>query len=158
VGVQLAARHPALVAGLFLIAAAGLPRRRGFWGSLRFWSRVMTFKVMKRVALILGRDVEALRARFASADDKNAGAMRPIFRSAIRENLTQQAALIQCPTVLVYGRGDTETPPEIGERYARLIPNATLYVLEGQDHYTVLGAGATLAQKRLQALMEQVSC
>src|SRR5690606_32666322 len=49
VGLQLAARHPDLVAGLFLIAAAGLKRKRPLHERLCLKARVYTFKFLKKL-------------------------------------------------------------------------------------------------------------
>lgn len=154
VGVQLAARHPDLVDGLFLIAAAGLPERRSLAKRLKISLRVLTFKLLKRLAPLLDLSLDKLRGKFGSADYRNAGPMRQIFINTIRENLSEQARQIKCPVQLVYGSDDTEAPPDIGESYRRLIPNAELFILPQQDHYTVLGSGRHIVLKKLLAFME----
>lgn len=140
VGLQLAARHPDLVRGLFLIAAAGLKRRRPPLKRAYFWLRVRLFKLLKKL-IPFGLDEERLRARFGSRDYNSAGALRGILIKTIGEDLTSVAAKIRCPLTLVYGRDDTETPPEFGERYHALVPGSSLFVLEGEDHYSVLSHG-----------------
>lgn len=156
VGIQLAARHPGVLAGLALIAAAGLPRNRSTVDRLRLQAKVTTFKVLKRMAPLLGQDVGKLREKFGSADYRNAGPMRDVFLSAIREDLTDAARRVRVPVLLIYGANDTETPPEIGERLSRLIPSAKLSVLPGQDHYSVLGSGRHVVATRLLTFMEQL--
>lgn len=137
VGLQLAARHPDLVEGLFLIAAAGLPRKRPFHQKLYLKSRIALFKGFKRCM-----GAEWARKKFGSADYKNtSGLLRSIFVTVVNENLSDEARKISCPVTLVYGAQDTETPPEIGQRLAALIPNSNLVVLDGQDHYSVLDTG-----------------
>ncbi|MBX2855497.1 MAG: alpha/beta hydrolase [Rhodobacteraceae bacterium] len=156
IGVALAAARPELIDGLGLIAAAGLPRKLSTWERLRRKGRQVMFKTMKQAWTLLGRDVEALKNRYGSADYRNAGAMRPTFLRVINEDLTELARQLQTPTVLVYGADDGETPPEVGRRYAELIPEAELHVFEGQDHYSVLGAGRHLTAKRLLAFLERI--
>jgi pimeloyl-ACP methyl ester carboxylesterase len=158
VGLRLAARYPELVDGLFLIASAGLPRKRGLWRGLKFHARVRLFKILKFFAVLLGRDLEKLRARFGSADYKSAGKMRPVFLRVIRENLLADAEKIACPACLVYGAADAVTPPNIGERLAKAIKRSQLFVLEGQDHYTVLGDGRALVQKRFLDFLRSLQC
>jgi len=137
VGLQLAAHYPALVSGLFLIAAAGLKRRRPVHQQLALKARVALYKTAKA---ILGPDKAA--ARFGSRNYKQAaGIMRGVFVKVVNEDLSTQARNIGCPVRLVYGRNDNETPPEIGARLAALIPHAEMVQLEGQDHYTVLDSG-----------------
>jgi pimeloyl-ACP methyl ester carboxylesterase len=150
VGLQIAARHPQRVSGLFLIAGAGLPRQRSLGERVRFGARVRTFKALKRAAPVLGLDEEKLRQRFGSKDYANAGEMRAVLAKVVSEDLSDVAREIACPVHLVYGEDDTETPPEIGERLSRLIPNAELTILPRQDHYTVLTSGKHQVLKRLR--------
>lgn len=137
VGIRLAAKHPELVSGLFLIAAAGLQRKRPLHKKIYFRLRIKLFKALKA----MGLNQDWLRSKFGSRDYNNAGPLRGIFLKTISEDLTDIAQNVRCPVELVYGAGDTETPPEFGERYSRLIPGARVVVLEGEDHYSVLGEG-----------------
>lgn len=149
VGIQLAARRPDLVDGLFLIGSAGLPRKRGFFEKAAFLGRVYTFKTLKHLAPLLGLSVEALRGKFGSPDYRSAGPLRTLFVKIIAEDLSVQAQKIKCPVHFFYGEKDTETPVEIGERLHALIPGSTLTILPRQDHYTVLGEGRHVIVKRL---------
>ena len=150
VGIQLAARYPELVDRLVLIAAAGLPRQRSWIDGARVKSKIYTFKALKRLAPVAGMDVDKLRGRFGSADYRDAGDMRGILANVVREDLSAVASTIACPTRLIYGENDTETPPEIGERLSRLIANAELNVLSGQDHYSLLAEGRHQVAKRIR--------
>ncbi|MEZ5918737.1 MAG: alpha/beta hydrolase [Alphaproteobacteria bacterium] len=153
VGLQLAARHPDLVAGLFLIAGAGLPRQRPLHQKLYIKAQVMLFKLMKKC---LG--AERARQKFGSADYKNtSGVLRSIFVKTVNENLSDIAQQITCPVILLYGDRDEETPPEIGERLARLIPDANLVVLEGHDHYSLLAQGRHQSAGHLKRFMERIA-
>ena len=67
--------------------------------------------------------------------------MRPILTKVVNEDLSDIARKIALPTTLLYGAGDTETPPEIGQRLAALIPNANLVLLNDLDHYSILNEG-----------------
>jgi pimeloyl-ACP methyl ester carboxylesterase len=156
VGLQLAARHPEAVNGLFLVAAAGLKRRRPPLERLKIAARVRLFKALKAVSR-LGIDVPGLRNRLGSADYRNAGAMRPILVKVINEDLSDVARAVRCPVVLVYGALDTETPPEIGERLAALIPGAQLHVLPRLDHYTILTEGSHQLQYQLRQFLGRVA-
>jgi pimeloyl-ACP methyl ester carboxylesterase len=149
VGLQLAARHPDAVDGLFLVAAAGLKRARPPLEKLKIAARVRLFKTLRMVAR-LGIDVAVLRDRLGSADYRSAGPMRPILVKVIGEDLTEVARGVRCPVVLIYGALDTETPPEIGERLAALIAGAQLHVLPRLDHYTVLTEGSHQLQYQLR--------
>ncbi len=158
VGLQLAARHPDLIKGLFLISGAGLKRYRPWHRkSLLIKARIYLFKFLKKI-IPLGLNEDWLKRKFGSADYKNAGAMRDIMVKVINEDLSDIARTITCPVHMVYGENDTETPPEIGTRLSALIPNSDLTILPQQDHYTVLEQGrhqvAPLLKKFIKSLQQ----
>jgi pimeloyl-ACP methyl ester carboxylesterase len=155
VGIQLAARHPELVRGLFLIAAAGLPRVTNPLRRAYFKARIRLYKFLKTL-IPHGLPEQWLLKTFASPDYLNAGPLRRIFVKVVNENLAETAAKIACPVVLVYGALDTETPLDIGERYANIIPSAELVVMDGFDHYTVLSEARHAVAHRLNAFINTV--
>lgn len=156
VGLQLAARHPELVDGLFLIAAAGLQPSRPPLVRLTIAAKVALFKALKTLDR-LGLDVAALKDRFGSADYRAAGPMRPVLVKVVREDLTDVARAVRCPVWLIYGALDTQTPPALGERLASLLPNAHLQVLPRVDHDTILTTGSHQVQFQLAQFMTQVA-
>jgi len=156
VGLQLAARHPQLVDGLFLIAAAGLPPSRTPLQRLTLAAKVALYKALKTLDR-LGLDVAAFRDRLGSADYRSAGPMRPVLVKAVREDLTDVARAVRCPVCLIYGALDTQTPPALGERLASLLPDAHLQVLPRLDHDTILTAGSHQLQFQLAQFMTRVA-
>lgn len=156
VGLQMAARHPDLIAGLFLVSAAGLPRRRSWPQKLYIKVRILLFKCLKNF-IPDGPARDALLKRFVKGDYANAGPMRAIFVKTVNEDLTPLLSRIRCPVTLVYGASDAETPPEIGQRMQAGIENAELVTLEGQDHYTVLNEGRHPVAVRLKRFIEELS-
>lgn len=156
VGLQLAARHPGIVDGLFLVAAAGLPRRRPPAQRARMAAKVAVYKLLGRLDA-LGLPVARWRAGFGSADYRAAGAMRPILVKVVREDLSEVAARVACPVQLVYGARDDDTPPELGHRFAALIPGSRLVVLDGFDHHTILAEGRHQLLFQLTQFVKAVS-
>lgn len=146
VGVQLAARHPHLISKLCLIAAAGLKRRRSWYQKLRSTLQVTSFKMLRKLPWKPAW-VERMKSRMGSVDYRNAGALRPIFVRVVNEDLAQVAATIHCPTLLIYGGRDTETPPSMGEDYARLIKGSRFMLAPEADHYSLLGAHRAIVMK-----------
>ena len=116
---------------------------------------MLTFKVAKQFVR-KGPELDGLRQRFGSADYRNAGAMRPIFLRVVREDLTEQATRASCPTLLIYGTRDTETPPEMGERFHKLIAGSELALLEGFTHLSILTEGRHQVAIRIRRFLEQV--
>jgi pimeloyl-ACP methyl ester carboxylesterase len=154
IGLRLAARHPGLVDGLFLIAAAGLPRTRSLPERIRITARRLAFRTARHLTPE-GPRRDALRARFGSADYARAGPMRPVLVKTVGEDLSEIARAVRVPTVLLYGDRDSETPPEIGARLNRLMPQSRLIVLRGFDHWSVLTDGRHQIVQRLSEFVEQ---
>lgn len=140
VGIQIAAHYPYLFDKMILIGAAGLKRKRSIWKRMNNAIRLYTFKTLK-LFVPEGPKCDALRASFGSADYRNAGELRPTFIKVVQEDLSETAKKILCPTLIICGSKDTETPPEISQRLNTLINQSSLHILDGYDHYSILGAG-----------------
>jgi pimeloyl-ACP methyl ester carboxylesterase len=153
VGVQLAARHPEAVSALVLIAAAGLPPHRSLATRLRRWPRRLAFRMLRAVTPE-GPARDRLRERFGSSDYRNAGAMRPVLVKAVNEDLSEPARRIRAPVVLIHGDGDTESPPEIAERFYALIPGSRLHVFRGYDHLSIISDGRHQVTHLISELLE----
>lgn len=156
VGIQLAARHPELIAGMFLIAAAGLPRKRPLHKKLYFKARIKLYKFLKKL-IPFGLPEKWLLKTFASPDYLKSGPLRKILVRVVNEDLSEQARTVKCPVTLLYGGQDTETPPEIGHRLAHLIPGAEMVVMDGFDHYTILSEARHQVARRINAFIKTVA-
>jgi pimeloyl-ACP methyl ester carboxylesterase len=156
VGLQLAARHPELISGLFLIAAAGLPPRRTPWARVRVAARRGAFR-LARLVIREGPARDRLRQRFGSADYRAAGALRPILVKAVNEDLSEVARAVRVPALLVVGDRDRDTPPELAMRFNRLMPQSRLVVLRGFGHLDVLTEGHHQIVQRLAEFVEQLA-
>ena len=154
VGVQIAARHPGLLAGLVLISAAGLRRRRTPLQRLRLKLRTSVFKT--GAGFLRDDALERWRQRFGSRDYLAAGAMRPIFVKVVSEDLAPVARSIRCPVLLVYGANDDETPPGMGEDYRDLIPGSELTILSGYDHHSILDDGRHQTARLISGFLDKV--
>lgn len=55
-------------------------------------------------------------------------------RSVQAETVTDRLGEIQAPTLLVWGRNDTITPPEVAETFAHLLPDAELHFINRCGH------------------------
>ncbi|MFT7589061.1 MAG: 2-hydroxy-6-oxonona-2,4-dienedioate hydrolase [Limisphaerales bacterium] len=63
-------------------------------------------------------------------------ALRIIYtaKSAIRNNLSGEVHKIGCPTLLIWGKQDSITPPFVGEEFEKLMPNAELVIVDKCGH------------------------
>ena len=156
IALRLAVDRPELVAGLVLIAPAGLPRRRSaLWrfraALLRFIGRLARFVDRSLGSGFHGRFAE----RFGSADYRNAGPLRETFVKVVNEDLSDVARQISQPVEIVVGEADSEAPPEISRRYEQLIENAELTVLPGFGHLDILSRGRHQLEARLLRFLKE---
>jgi pimeloyl-ACP methyl ester carboxylesterase len=156
--IRLAARHLAAVRGLVLIGVPGLPQPALSRVALRRVAIRWLRKALRGLQPIVGsRGVEWHTARFGSKDYLAAGALRPIFVRIVNEDLTESAGQIACPTLLLCGTDDTETPPWLAERYASILGSrATLRWLPHKDHFPFTGTGAHLCAQCMREWMTAV--
>ncbi len=148
IAVRLAAEYPDLVKNLVLIAGAGIPRSR----STAWKLRSKGIKILGRLAgladRLTGGDYKSRWAqRFGSADYRNAGPLRQTFVRVVNEDLSDIAAGISQRVLLIYGADDAEAPPEIGEKYLAVLPDARLHVLPGYGHFDILERGKHQCQR-----------
>ncbi len=156
VSIQLAALHPEMVAGIIGIAGAGLQKKRSIGFKLRAKSLQTWGKTTRIIDRLLGTKMRPrFEQRFGSADYRNAGDLRPTLVKVVNEDLSREAQRVTCPVCLIYGAMDTETPPEFGERYQRLMKNAQFHSLEGYDHWDILTRGAYQCEAVIKRFLEK---
>lgn len=61
-----------------------------------------------------------------------------IARSAIRNNMATEIPSIKVPTLLVWGKQDTITPPFVAEEFDKLLPNSTLEWVDKCGHAAMM--------------------
>ena len=57
-----------------------------------------------------------------------------LAKSAIRNNLGEELNQIQIPTLLIWGKNDTVTPPFVAEEFHKLIPHSQLHFFDKCGH------------------------
>lgn len=57
-----------------------------------------------------------------------------LAKSAIRNNLGKELNQVTQPTLLIWGKNDTVTPPFVGEEFKKLIPNSELHFIDNCGH------------------------
>lgn len=134
VAIVLSALHPEVVDKLVLVNSAGLIPKRSF----KYYIKVYSFKLLKRIYTLLGKDLEPLYERYGSKDYKEAGELRAIFKRIVNQDLRKYLPMIKAETLLVWGDQDRETPLYFGKVMEREIPNAKLVVFEGAGHFSYL--------------------
>ena len=61
--------------------------------------------------------------------------LQDTFRKVISEDLVHDSAMIQQPTILIYGSMDKATPVKYGQMFNKQIENSTLSLVDGADHF-----------------------
>lgn len=119
-----------------LIGSAGIAKNHTF--------RNLTLKLLIKIGglityippLIFWREGMRKRMyRFVGSDYLKAGVLKETFLKIISEDLSASAKKITIPTLLIWGENDTETPLYDGKRFAGLIPNSKLKVINGAGHF-----------------------
>lgn len=142
IAISLAARQPALVSRLVLVASAGTrPRRRA-----GYYVRVAIAKLARRFFSLPGwgatgeRIIARVSGRLGSRDYRAAGPMRPTLVKVVNEDLTPLLPAIQAPTLILWGDQDQEVPKSAMETMADRIPRSRLVVFGGAGHFPFLDA------------------
>ncbi len=154
VGLRLAVQNPELLAGLVLVASAGIPRQRPLHQRIMSRFRRVPFRTLRWLARSPER-IDALERRFGSADyvmSRERG-FRDIFLKVVNEDQSEALGRIKTPTVLLYGENDRETPPELGKRMASLIPDARFLALPEFDHNSILVRGHHIIALRVKEML-----
>jgi 2-hydroxy-6-oxonona-2,4-dienedioate hydrolase len=140
VALRLALDHGDRVSGLVLTGSSGL-FERGFTTGVphrpdRTWVRRKMEEVFFDSALVTDGWVEDLHRTVTTP----ASALRilRLARSARRDNLEARLGEIRVPSLLIWGRDDRITPPEVAERFRALIPDAHLWELVHCGHAPML--------------------
>ncbi|MDA8586754.1 alpha/beta hydrolase [Rhodobacteraceae bacterium] len=142
IGLRLASMNQSPVEHLFIVAGAGVklpqPIMRQIKGKWRSWQ----FK-KKKAAATTEEALIALEKAFGSPDyvQSRESGMRDIFVRTVQEDQTAELSRIACPTTLLYGAEDTETPPAVGKALHRGILHATYVECPEFDHLTILSRG-----------------
>ena len=157
VALRIADQAPELVAGLVLISAAGLRRKRGL-----FWTlKSLGLKLLGKIAHLSDRVFNtALKAkyseRFGSHDYQAAGPLRPTLVATVTEDLSEISTRLGTNVLLLYGDEDTETPPELGIRYHKLLANSCFRILKGFGHLNILTTGAHQCQHSINQFIRDL--
>ncbi len=128
------AKCPLTIRKAILLDSAGIPAKH----SLSYYVRVYTFKAIKHLFTLPGvrslfpNAVERAQKRFGSSDY---GAASPLMRQsmviALKSDVTPLLPHVRVPTLLIWGKDDTDTPLRDAKRMEQRIPDAGLVILNG---------------------------
>ncbi len=154
---RIAATQPDYLKGIVVVGGHGLKPIRPLLKQIKVWSLVRITKTLGLLDRLAQTGLKAKwAARIGSADYKNAGAFRRVFVRIVADDVAPLLPRVQVPVLLLYGEYDTETPPAMGARYHKLLPQSDFQILPALDHYTVLTNGAGLVQTYLREFVKKV--
>ena len=131
-----ALRHPERVAGLILSGASGIYEVET--GTTTFRRRDRNF-IRERAALTFYDPVhvtdELVEKSYDLANDRaRALQLLRLARSLQSETIADQLSQIDVPTLLIWGRHDRITPPDVAEVFLRRLPRAELHFIDRCGH------------------------
>lgn len=117
--------------------------------------RRSAFKVLAKLGKVLVAPLPAhlqlrLRRRLyaaAGSDMLVNEAMTATFKRSTAQDVLAVARLLGCPTLLIYGEQDTETPVHFGELFTKAIPRSRLVTLSGAGHFVFIDQQASVASE-----------
>lgn len=83
--------------------------------------------------------------------------LRVLFlaKSAIRNNLKSELSKINIPVLLVWGKQDIITPPFVAEEFQKLLPNASMVILDKAGHAPMMEQPALFIENMESFLKRQ---
>ena len=151
VGILLSATYPALVEKLILIDSGGIIPKRSF----KYYIKLYSYKFAKHFMRVIIRNKEEYekyieeKRRQRSSSDFNAlvPEMRSTFIKVVNQNLKPYLKKIICPTLIIFGEFDEDTPIYMGKILHKSIKNSEFYILENCGHFSYLDDFAEFKKK-----------
>lgn len=158
VSMSLAARYPDRVNRLILMAPSGLKPKLSVQKKIRRIGIRAAARLIKSYDKLRGTQhfVDSFIPRYGSRDYQNAKAMRAVLVKSVNEDYTECVKQIACPTLLLWGEKDSETPVEMGKRLSNLIPDCQLQTFPYHGHYLADDVGAHLMAKSILPFLKEV--
>ncbi|MDR1027022.1 MAG: alpha/beta hydrolase [Rickettsiales bacterium] len=127
VAVALAARHPDIVRGIFVVSGSN----RGRW----------IFRAL-RPLIKLAKAMGFSGARFRASDySQSSEIMKKNMARTLDFNIMPLAHKIKCPATFIYGANDRTTRPTLGRKLARAT-GGRFFELPGYNHNSIITDGA----------------
>jgi len=136
--IRLATLHPERVNKIVLVDSAGVrpPRPAKYYFKI---GAAKTAKFLAKYGGSIGKSIRSsIYSRIASKDYASAGPLRDTFVKVVNDDQTEILPEIQSPVLLVWGADDQDTPVASAKIMERLIPSASLVVLQNAGHFSYL--------------------
>jgi pimeloyl-ACP methyl ester carboxylesterase len=133
IAIKYTAEHPGRVEKLVLVDGAGIkPKRKA-----SYYYKVGLAKLVKNLRKAFpALQNSRLLPQMGSADYQKAGALRGTFVKVVNEDLRPYLPAIRCPTLLIWGEKDQDTPLADARIMQGLIVGAQLEIIPGAGHFS----------------------
>lgn len=139
IAILLGALYSNRVKKLLLFAPAGIRKP-----SLKRWCKVTKYKICKFLCR-MGFS-QNLTARYGSVDyNACESSVRNTFVKVVNQDLSKYAKMVTCPTLIINGKNDTQTPLKHAKLMHKLIKNSALVEIDG-DHFALFQNPQALAR------------
>lgn len=132
-------KYRLLVNKLIIIGGAGIKNK-----SIKKKIKTLKYKLLKKLSIFKKKEkkeiyLNNLIMKYGSTDYKNlTNIERGTFRNIVNEDLKQYLKYIYCPTLLIWGEKDKETPLKHGTIMNKKIKNSGLISLKKGTHFVYL--------------------
>jgi len=141
--ILLSAIKPSLVHKCIYVDSAGMkPKRR-----IGYHYKVFKYKLCKK----LGKNAQGGSRDYRALSPE----MRSLFNNIVNTHLEAFAKEIVCPSLIVWGEEDKETPLYMAKRLNRLISDSELVVLKNAGHFSFLDCPLAFSSIVLNFLKEK---
>lgn len=120
---------------LVLLSSAGVRSQyKGRKKAIRLLAKAGKLLAMPLPAAIKGRLRHKLYTTVGS-DMLVVERLQETFKRVVNDDVKADAARLALPTLLIYGRNDVSTPPQLGELLHGKIKGSKLEILDGAEHF-----------------------
>lgn len=116
-----------LVRSCIFVDSAGIKPKR----NLSYYYKVYKYKLLKK----LGKSTLNLGSKDYLELDEN---MKKTFISIVNEDLTPYYRNVKCPSLIVWGEKDKETPMYMAKKINKIVANSRLEVIKNSGHFCFL--------------------
>jgi len=135
VGIKVASRHPDIIGKLVLVDSAGFVTEQTKKRAMELGAKLVK-------PFFLPKFMQGTRRKIykiIGADDYVATPwLTETFIKIKDEDLTEDMKKINCPTFIVFGENDAETPASFGEKMHALIAKSQLLIIKNAGHFSFL--------------------
>ena len=128
VALMLSAQYPDIVEKLVIISGAGIKPRF----NLITYLKIKKYKLLKKLNLLKHNN-------YGSSDYKLLNdVQKQTFKNIVNTDLTKYSYYIECPTLLIWGNKDKQTPIYMAKKLQKNIKNSKLEIVKNCGHFVYL--------------------